>query len=135
MRLVKPVLEAKLEFLSDSWMYWLPATPAKGLLSDLAGLFVERFEQEGLDQKIVHGRLVRMALAETLGSMMQPLFARKFKDLSENEIDKVFQSFRLENCKPNEDVVRIVTKHMKPAAITGQPSVAGDQRSTGAVYL
>ena len=135
MRLVKPVLEAKLEFLSDSWMYWLPSTPSKELLGDLAGLFVERFEQEGLNQKHIHGRLVRMALTETLGSMMQPLFACKFKDMSDNEIDDVFQSFRLERCKPNADLVGIVTKHMKQEAFSDQSSAVSDKRSPGAVYL
>ncbi|NOY07747.1 MAG: hypothetical protein GXP33_02765, partial [Spirochaetes bacterium] len=35
-----------------------------------------------------------------------------FKDMTESRIDSVLQSFALKNCKPNQELIGIVKKHM-----------------------
>lgn len=107
-----PVLKAKLQLHSDSWMYWLPSTPAKELLSELACVVQQTMGEPGPDGKWVQGQLIKAALGGYASSQMQPAYARLFKDMSEVEIDRVLESFAFENCRPNQDLVGVVKKYM-----------------------
>ena len=114
MQRIAPILHARLELHSDSWMYWLPSTPPKELLGELACQIQQSLNAPELDVKRVQGQLVKTALGGYASSLMQPLYARLFKGLSEVEIDRVLSSFSLENCRPNQELIDIVRKYLQP---------------------
>jgi hypothetical protein len=51
-----------------------------------------------------------------LGSLLQAPYARRFKGMSEERIDEVLQSFAFRNCRTNQGLIDVVSKHMaRPA--------------------
>jgi endoglucanase len=101
---------ARRELHTDSWMYWMPPTQADVLVGDLAGIVGKVGGEIGMDVRGIQGRLAKAALAGAAGQMLQVSFARLFQGLSEVEIDRVLQSFALENCQPNSDLLEIARK-------------------------
>jgi endoglucanase len=58
----------------------------------------------------------RMFLAQAVqagyfASLMQPAFARRFRNLSETQIDRVMQSFALRNCRVREGLAEVLKKY------------------------
>jgi hypothetical protein len=113
MQLIAPLLKAKLKLNTDSWMYWLPAGPAKALLGEMAHLIEGSLEGSGWDTKKLQSQLARIALGGFTGSLMQTAFARFFMEMTEEQIDAVLQAYALENCRPNLELVDIVKKYMR----------------------
>jgi endoglucanase len=65
----------------------------------------------------VDARLNVRCMSQTLlcfytGTLMQPLYARLFKGLSENELDHILASFSAKQCLPNQGLVDVLSKHM-----------------------
>jgi aryl-phospho-beta-D-glucosidase BglC (GH1 family) len=111
MQRIAPLLEAKATLWTDFWMQWLPGTRALELVDDLATLAEETIG----DPEIEHGanrRYLAQATGEYLGGLMQPAFARRFKDLSETDLDRILQAFALGNCKLNDGLLEVVRRHM-----------------------
>ncbi len=106
------ITAARRELSTDTWMYWLPATPAKSLLGELAGLILESAGEIGFDDKRIQGQLANVSLAGVAGGLMQLNFARAFKDCTETEIDRVLQSFAFKNCAVNSDLVSVIQKNL-----------------------
>jgi len=106
------VMAARRELSTDTWMYWLPATPAKSLLGDLAGIILGSAGEVGFDDKRIQGQLAKVSLAGVAGGLMQLNFARAFKDCSEAEIERTLQSFALKNCAVNVDLVSVFKKNL-----------------------
>jgi hypothetical protein len=74
-----------------------------------------------VDDPQLDARLNVRCMTQTLlcfytGTLMQPLYARLFKGLSENELDHVLSSFSAKQCIPNKGLADVLSKHMtKPA--------------------
>ncbi len=115
MQLMKPVLDAKRELDTDSWMGWLPTTPAKDKLRELTDLIVETLSDPDVDAKHVHEGLRHAALSTYTGALLHPLWAKQFKGMTESDIDRVLQSFALTHCRPHDALLSIVRKHMARA--------------------
>ena len=103
---------AKRAMDTDSWIEWLPRTPARGLVSDLSRLAVEAIGDPDIDAAVAEGYLRQSSLANFVGELMQPAYARCFRGLSETELDRVLQSFRLENCALREDLLDVVKRRL-----------------------
>jgi len=43
--------------------------------------------------------------------LLQPSFAKRFKGLSESQIDRVMQSFALRNCRVQKGLVEVMKKY------------------------
>lgn len=114
---IKDILEAKLQLHSDAWMYWLPPSPAKDLLGGLAGLFRYALGSSELDIRGVQGRLAKLALGGYGSSLLQAAYADLFKGMTETQIDGILQSFALQNCRQNTELVGIVRVHLLGPAI------------------
>jgi aryl-phospho-beta-D-glucosidase BglC (GH1 family) len=110
--LMDDLLRKKLAFHTDSWMYWLPSTPAKESLGGLAQLVQQAVCEPEFDSKRIQGQLVKAALGGVVGEMLQLSFARRLRSFTENELDLLAQSFSLKNCRPNQDVLNIVRKYL-----------------------
>jgi endoglucanase len=116
MQLIAPVLEAKRQLDTDFWMGWLPSTPAKEMVRNLAQLVEEVLADPDIESQANYRYLTQAALDGYVGSLMQPIYAKRFKGMSETEIDRVLQSFALKNCRPMQGLIEVLKKHMaRPA--------------------
>jgi endoglucanase len=116
MQLVAPILEAKRLLGADFWMRWLPSTPAREMIRDLARLAERTIGDPEIDREANQRHLTHAALASYVGALMQPAYAKRFKGLSEADIDRVLQSFAFRNCRPHQGLIDVFKKHMaRPA--------------------
>jgi endoglucanase len=116
MRLVAGELEAKRLLDTDQWMGWLPDTPAKKAIRELAAL-VERTIGDGdIEADADYAYLKQAALSGYVGGLMEPSYAKLFKGLGEERLDELASSFAFESCVVNEGLVGIVKKHMEATA-------------------
>jgi endoglucanase len=111
MQRISPILKMKHALNTDDWMIWLPGYKARGAVEELAS----HFEEVIGDQDIVHGHniasLSQSILTVYAGALIQPSYAKIFKDLSEEEIDRIMQSFSLKNCDINSGLLEVLKKH------------------------
>ena len=72
--------------------------------------------KETIDPEANQRHLTQAALAGYVGTLMQPAYAKRFKGMSEADIDRVLQSFAFGNCRPHQGLIDVVKKHMaRPA--------------------
>jgi endoglucanase len=109
---VQQVIRSKLALDTDFWMGWLPLTPAKELIRSLARLVEATLEDPEIDHHSNVRYLTQAALSGYVGGLMQPEYARIFKDMSETQIDKVLQSFAFRNCQPHQALVDVLRRYM-----------------------
>lgn len=112
MQIISPVLRNKLLLDTDFWMRWLPSTPAKQMIRDLARLIEQTIGDPDIEPSANQRYLNEAALACYTGTLMQPSYAKLFKGMSEDRIDSVLQSFSIKNCIKNEGLIEVVKKHM-----------------------
>jgi len=108
MQRLKPVHEAKRQLAVDFWMQWLPSTPAKDLVRELARLAENAIDDPSVDPYAAERYLGQAALAGHLAALMQPAYARRFEGLSETEIDRALESFAFRNCLPREELLAVL---------------------------
>lgn len=119
MQRIAPILTAKRALASDFWMRWLPSTPAKDLIRQLARLIENTIDDPDIDPAGNEKYLNQAALAGYTAALMQPAYAKCFVGLSETEIDRLLQSFRLANCRPHRALNEILAVRMARPADVG----------------
>jgi endoglucanase len=112
MQILKTFLKNKEELGTDFWFTGLPSTPAKRLMSDLADCVEEILNDPTIDPKANQMYLQQAASSVYISQMMQPLYAKIFKNMSESELDRILQSFAIKNCISHQGVIDVVKKHM-----------------------
>ncbi|MCA1553590.1 MAG: glycoside hydrolase family 5 protein, partial [Chloroflexi bacterium] len=112
MRLMQSLLDTKRELDTDSLMSWLPTTRVKDKLCELSDLIAETISDPDVDAKHVHEGLRHAALATYAGALLHPVWAKRFKGMSESDVDRVLQSFALRNCRPHQGLLDVVGKYM-----------------------
>ncbi len=112
MQRIAPMFAAKEKLFTDSWMDWLPMTPARQMAWDLADHVTATLVDPSIDANANRNHLARVVLAGYTGAVMQPLFAKRFESMSEYDLDCVAQSFAFNHCQPNTGLVETVKKHM-----------------------
>jgi hypothetical protein len=98
------VLAAKRLLDTDFWIEWSAPTPAKRQADDLARLVAGTIGDPDLLLPEVQLYFRQSSLANFVGELLQPAYAKRFLDRSEAEIDRILQSFRLENCQVHHDL-------------------------------
>ena len=111
-QLVKHELEAKRLLDTDQWMGWLPDTPSKQIIRGLTSFTKSVIGDEEIDIEASYNCLKQYALSGFAGSLMQFSYAKLFKGMTEEKIDKTMQSFAFRNCAKNTGLVNIVKKYM-----------------------
>jgi endoglucanase len=109
---IAPILEAKRQLASDFWMRWLPSTPAKDRVRDLARLIEQTIGDPDIDPAGNEKYLNQAALAGYAATLMQPAYAKHFSGLSETEIDRVLQSFAFANCQAHRELNEVLRIRM-----------------------
>jgi endoglucanase len=113
MQRIAPILHAKGQLDTDAWLGWMPPSPARQMVRSLARFAEQTIQDPGI-QPVANDRyLSQAALDNYMGLLLQPAYARVFKDLSETEIDRILQSFALKNCKPNAGLIAVLKKHLR----------------------
>jgi hypothetical protein len=116
MRLVAPILKAKLDLASDAWMQWLPTRSVRRRVLGLAAYLHGRLGEPALTERALADLIADQVLAGSAATLLQPAYAVLFKGMSETEIYTVLQSFALARCRPNQLLIEILKKHMaRPA--------------------
>jgi endoglucanase len=107
MQRIRPVREAKTTLRCDSWIERHKAE-------------IERLiQQTGEHARIAVTSLpgdwwnldetLRFAICDgVLSRMLLPAFAEQFRGMSENEIDRMMQSFALQNCVQREGLLQLI---------------------------
>ncbi len=117
LQLLAHVLESKRSLDTDFWIEWSAPTAAKRQAADLARLIAETIADPDLLLPEVEIYFRQASLANFVGELLQPAFAKCFLDRSEAEIDRILQSFRLENCQIHHDLVGVIQSHLTSAVV------------------
>ncbi len=112
------VFNAKRLLDTDFWLEWSAPTPAKRQAADLARLITETIDDPELASADVETYFRQASLSNFAGELLQFNYAKCFIDLSELEIDRILQSFRLENCCVQQSLIGVVQSHLTSAPVT-----------------
>jgi endoglucanase len=112
MQIVQRELEAKRLLDTDQWMGWLPWTPAKEMIRNLADYARTTIGDEEIESDAAYSYLKQNALCGFIGNLMQFSYAKLFKGMSEERIDSLMSAFDFKNCLKNTGLIQIVKKHM-----------------------
>jgi aryl-phospho-beta-D-glucosidase BglC (GH1 family) len=116
MKLLEPILKLKAELGTDSWGTALKPTEVRTRTSELAALVLKILPNTGVDPERFKFYFEQTALAGFVGAFIQPLWARCFRDMTQDDIDRVMQSFRLDNCPINSGLSAVLRKHTAGAS-------------------
>ncbi len=112
MRLMRPVLRAKKTLGVDGWLEkGPPKSTLQKTVNRLAGIAERAIGDPDIDHPSNRIFLAQALQAGYFGCLMQPAFAKRFKGLSESQIDKVMQSFAFRNCRVRKDLVEVLKKY------------------------
>jgi aryl-phospho-beta-D-glucosidase BglC (GH1 family) len=112
---VARVLELKRTLGTDAWAGWLPKGEVARLMEGAAEQASAAIGDPDLPPREFAQYLKQAALDGFFGGLLQPVYARAFKGLSEPDIDRVLSSFSLEQCSKNQPLLDIVQKHSRTA--------------------
>lgn len=112
MQLVGDLVRKKEMIGTDDWMHWLPMTPVKEAAVQLADQIRAIIGDEEQSQAYTRRCLSQNLMCFFVGGLMQPAYAKLFKELSESQIDHILMSFSCEQCKPNEALTNILRRYM-----------------------
>lgn len=118
------VRKAKQELATDFWMHWMPNTHSRDLVNQLADEVERVVGPEELDGPGNRLFMTQATLDIYVGALIQPLYAKRFAGLSEAELDRVLESFSFRRCRPREDLLTIVKRHLTG----GKPSETGGSK-------
>jgi hypothetical protein len=111
-QILAPVLQAKRELGVDSWLSVdLPGTVIGGAIRELADTILKTIGDEEIDPASNRRYLAQTALGGYTANLMQPVYAKHLKGLSESELDQVVESFALRNCQPRQDILAVLKKY------------------------
>ncbi len=128
MQLVQESLDAKRLLDADFWMGWLPSTPARDKLGELAGIIEGVLRDPSVTPAANRRFLGQATFDHYVGALLQKPFIELFRDLTDDELDQVLSSFALGQCQPNGGLVDLFRKHTAEAGaplggVVGTPEV------------
>ena len=129
-RAVAPVLEAKRELGTDSWVTGQLRSEAKSKTAELGDIILKKLPEMGAEPERFKFYLEQSALASYVAAFMQPFWARCFRGKTEPEMDRIMRSFALENCRVNPGLKAVLQRHM---AAAGQRSPEAQGRRSSQV--
>jgi len=118
MRLISPILDKKRELHTDNWMTWEPQTEDGKALKHHTEEMATRIHKllgspEGPRKHRHHTQfnIEHAVLSSYAARRLQSEYVGLFADMSISKIDQTLQSFRVENCVPNQGLIDIFKKH------------------------
>ncbi|GGR28281.1 glycoside hydrolase family 5 protein [Deinococcus ruber] len=127
-RRVAPSLQLKAQLDTDFWMGWLPTTPAKAKLSELAAIIEDTLQDPSIEPGPNRRFLGQATFDHYVGHLLINPYVQLFQGLSDAEIETVMASFEFKNCIVNTGLAEVLSKHMRQPHITERgsaPSLPG----------
>jgi endoglucanase len=116
MERINDLLRKKRALGTDDWMRWLPATPVKDSIAQLAEQICQVVNDPQINPLLNAKSISQTLLCFYAGTLMQPMYAGLFKGLSETELDHILSAFSAKQCIPNQGLVDVLSKYTeKPA--------------------
>jgi aryl-phospho-beta-D-glucosidase BglC (GH1 family) len=112
MQVVRHLLKVQRELGAEWWMPWLPVTPSRKIVIDFARLVENSLKDPTLDPISNQTNIGQHLLQNYVSTLMQPLYARCFAGMSENNIDEVLSSFAFKNCIPHKGLIDVMKKNL-----------------------
>jgi endoglucanase len=113
-KLIRPTLRAKTALGVDLWLYTgVPKSFVQKSVDKLARYAEKAIGDKDLDHPSNRMYLSQAVQAGYFANLMQPAFAKRFKGLTESQIDGVMQSFAFRNCKAQKGLVEVMKKYWK----------------------
>jgi endoglucanase len=110
-QMLAPVLDAKARLGCDTWMAgWVAATPARVHTDAIAA---EALAAAGLAPRhlgAAEEAVSRAALGGVAAGMLQPLWVRAFRGMSESRVDEVLSAWSLARCLPRQGVLDLLRR-------------------------
>jgi endoglucanase len=110
---IQPAIKAKQDLSTDFWMGWLPPTPAKLKVFELARLVEETLADPTIDPNANQNYMSQQVLSGYIAALIQPLYVRCFKGMSEEKMDDVLASFAFKNCRPYQPLIDVLIQNFK----------------------
>jgi len=112
MRLIAPIQEMKKTLGAENFTFRHASSPAKKITDELAAL-MERTTGEGSFSHTTNVLcLNQAALTGYAAGFLLPVYAERFKGMSEKRIDEVLSSFDFKKCVVNRDFAGILKKRL-----------------------
>jgi aryl-phospho-beta-D-glucosidase BglC (GH1 family) len=108
---VEPVLKAKQELGTDSWVTNRSRTRVQEQAAELADMILGRLPETGVVRDRFRFYVEQVLLGNFISAFLHPLHARCFKDMNEAEIECTMQSFAREKCRVNEGLREVLKRH------------------------
>ncbi len=108
---ISSIIKMKHALNTDDWMIWLPGFKARGAVEGLAAHLEEVIGDPDIAHSYNIACLSQSVLTVYAGALIQPAYAKLFKDLSEEKIDSIMQSFSFKNCKVNDGLLDVLKKY------------------------
>lgn len=119
-RALGPVLRAKKQLGVDNWLSTgLPGSVVSASLKEMAGLIEKTILEasgEAIDSNANQRYLAQTAIGMYAASLLQPVYAKCLKGLSKTELEEVAASFALRNCRPQEDILKVLMKYWQKSS-------------------
>lgn len=112
-QVLAPVLKLKAELAVDTWGPRTRPTPVQAKLAELGDLILSYLPETGVDAGRFKFYLEQSTLSSYLATFLQPLWARSFRDLTENDIDRIMQSFAFARCRVNEQLKALLSQYLR----------------------
>jgi endoglucanase len=114
MQLIRSALRMKDKLQTDSWLaIGVKNNSASDLINRLATVAERTTQEPDMDHAQNRTYLGQSTLGGYFANLMQPTFVRCFKGLSEEQIDRVMQSFAFSACQPNKPLASLLSTHWK----------------------
>lgn len=112
LQVLAPVLEAKRVLGVDHWLVpGLPDTVVRGVMRELADLIEKAIDDPDINSSANQRYLAQTTLAGYVSNLMQPSYAKRFKGMTEVDLDRVLQSFAFKNCQPRPEIVTVLKQY------------------------
>ena len=107
------VLDLKFQLEADAWMTWLPPSTTRIKMNELAAQIQQTIGDPGISELLVRQNLARGVMTNLISTLLEPLWAKQFRGMSEDDLDRILQSFAFRNCTPHAGLTGVVKRHLQ----------------------
>ncbi|MDL2319387.1 glycoside hydrolase family 5 protein [Eubacteriales bacterium OttesenSCG-928-A19] len=112
MRMVEPVQRMKRELGAENFVALYQRCPGREKAAELADMILD-VSQAPYNRRSNALSLNYAALTGFAASILQPVYAMRFKGMNESDIERVLQAYRLRNCVVNDAYVAILNERLR----------------------
>lgn len=111
MQIVKPIQEMKRTLGAENFVALYAPCPGREKSKELADMILDT-TGDNYNRRSNAFCLNYAALTGFAASMLQPAYAKRFKGMSDSDIDRVMEAFHIRNCKVNKGYLEILKKRL-----------------------